>query len=969
MGQWMTRLFTNYCAVFILFSAISSANASLLNDYLYENWSSQDGLPHNSINDITQTDDGYLWFATWEGIARFNGRDFKHFTRGPESGLIDSGVRTLFSDQQGGLLAGGARGGLVYRVPYQWHAIPPIKNLVNAVFKQPDGGLWVGLQSEGLIFRSSSDAPNQVILPKITVYQIKPRSNGDLLVSTHQGLYIISNNRIENINKTHGLALNPIHSAVEDQAGNLLFGGKSGAWLFKNNKVQRVHPALNDIFITKILVDSQNNYWFGTLTNGVHRLIGQKLTSFDDQQGLPNNRVLSIYQDREQAIWIGTNAGLTRLRQAPFTVWNKQRGLTGDYIRTVLALDTDHILVGSSSGLNVIHGKQIRKYPFSQNSQSDTPLSILSLAKRAAGGAWVGTYDKGLYLFNQNGLTEFRTPQLPNNEVRAIVEDSEKNVWIGTTAGLVKYDAQGKSTTYTTQDGLPDNYIMALSIDSQGQIWVGTGVGVAIINQQKTFTLNLKSLEQAEYVFGFYSQEDFMWMATDRGLIRYRYSDQELSLIGRKNGLPIDKLFQVVPDSSGYFWLTSNRGIWRISIEDANQVANGVINKLHVELYNERDGMGTAQANGGSNPATAVDSSGTLWFATAKGVASTHPQNFKNLVMASFPTMIERVQVDQTQLDLSNRQIPQLAAGSHRMRFDFIGLGYTSSQHILYKTKLEGLDTEWIKRGSQHTAEYTNLSPGDYTFVVSAFYPYHSDDSNQARFSFTIQPHWWQRTSLQFASVFLIIISVALSIWWRMNGLKHSELKLTQEVAEKTRALQLQASAFEKQAREDQLTGLNNRRAFDEWVDEVMNKKHQRSLSIAIIDIDHFKQVNDSYNHLLGDMVLQQVANDIREVSPSDVFVARWGGEEFVLGVIGWPKQDVDFLCETIRVLIKSHSYGQSDNSLSLTVSTGLVHARTSSDFEHLLRCADMSLLKVKQSGRDAIFIQDLTEPEPLFLS
>lgn len=962
MRQWMTRLITNFCAIFLIFGAISSVNASLLNDYLYENWTSKDGLPHNSINDITQTKDGYLWFATWEGIARFNGREFKHFTRGTESGLIDSGVRTLYADLQGGLLAGGSRGGLVYRVPHQWQSISPIKNLVNAVFRQSDGGIWIGLQGEGLIFRKSSNSANQMILPEITIYQIKQRKNKELLISTSQGLYIISNNGIKNFNLQQGLETTAIYTAVEDKDGNLLLGGKSGAWIFKDNQLSRLHPTLNDNFISKILVDSQGHYWFGTLTNGVYRLIGNQLTIFNAEEGLPNNRVLSIYQDREEAIWIGTNGGLTRLRQAPFTVWNKQRGLSGDYIRTVLAFNPKQIAVGSSNGLNIISGKQIESYP---NPNAINPvassLSVLSLAKRSAGGLWVGSYDKGLYLYNNKQISPFQKPQLPSNEVRAIVEDDDNNLWIGTTAGLVKFDAQGKSTTFTTQDGLPDNYIMALSMDHKGQIWVGTGVGVGIINQHNIKTLNLDSMEQAEYVFGFYAQDDVMWMATDRGLIRYTYADQQLSLIGRKNGLPIDKLFQVVPDSNGYFWLTSNRGIWRISMANANKVANGEMDKINFELYNERDGMGSAQANGGSNPATTVDSSGTLWFATAKGVASTNPQNFKNMVVASFPIMIERVQVDQTQLQLSDEIQPKLPAGSHRMLFDFVGLGFTSSQHILYKTKLEGLDHEWVERGSQNIAEYTNLEPGNYTFRVSAYYPYHTDNLNQTSFSFSIEPYWWQRTSLQFAIAFLFVVSIALSIWWRMLRLKRSEFKLTKEVAAKTRELQIQASAFEKQAREDQLTGLNNRRAFDEWVESVINQSSQaQRLSIALIDIDHFKKVNDDNTHLVGDAVLQQVAKDIREITPDDFFVARWGGEEFVLGVVGWQAHDVQNACEKVRLFIKSQQYGQVEQSLSITISTGLVNANTSHDFEQLLRCADIALLHVKESGRDSLHTQTL---------
>lgn len=130
--------------VLILLSIVSLVTqASLLDEYIYETWTSKQGLPHNSINAIAQTDDGYLWFATWEGIARFNGREFTHFTRNERSKMRDSGTRALYADENGGLLAGGARGGIAYRKPGQWQSVTPFKNLVNALLSEKSGGIWV----------------------------------------------------------------------------------------------------------------------------------------------------------------------------------------------------------------------------------------------------------------------------------------------------------------------------------------------------------------------------------------------------------------------------------------------------------------------------------------------------------------------------------------------------------------------------------------------------------------------------------------------------------------------------------------------------------------------------------------------------------------------------------------------------------------------------------------------------------
>jgi diguanylate cyclase (GGDEF)-like protein len=945
-----------------LFTGILPLQATPADSYLYDTWTSRDGLPHNSINAITQTQDGYLWFATWEGIARFNGKEFKNFTRGAESGLADSGVRTLYADSDGGLLAGGARGGLIKRKPHDWQALTPIKNLINSVLRGPNGGLWVGIQGEGLIFRSHDNAESQIILEATSVYKLAICKNGDVLASTSQGLYRISSTETKKITQVSGLKNIPVYSAVEDPLGRIIVGSRKGVWIYEKGQLSRFHKQLNDVRVATILIDKQGGYWFGTFNQGAYHFSENELSSLTERDGLPHNNILAIYQDRENSIWIGTNDGLTRLRHAPFNTWNQAKGLKGNYIRTVLALDDGRIVVGGSNGLNVIKNKKIHSYtPTIGGNKAPKEISVLSLARGFDSGVWVGTSENGLFKLDNELLKHIELQGLPTQQIRAILEDQQGNLWIGTTGGLVKYSNDGAGQLFTTQNGLPDNYIMALTEDKKGQIWVGTGVGVSIIKENKAQTLDIQALEKAQYVFGFYAQKKYMWITTDRGLIRYRFADQNLAIIGQKQGLPLDKLFQVIPDTTGHFWLTSNRGIWRISRQEANAVADGIQSIINFEHYSELDGMPTSQLNGGSNPAANVDSSGQLWFASAKGVITTHPESIKQLVTAQFPTTIERIRADQKWLDLSKQEGIVLPAGNQRITFHFVGLGFISSDHIQYRTKLEGLESDWIKRGSRGVAEYTNLDPGSYRFLVNAYYPYHENEINNASFSFIIQPYWWQERVVQFGLLFIFVISIMLSVRWRLHLLRQSELKLKYEVAQKTQALQLQASAFERQAREDKLTGLHNRLAFDEWIKKIYSMSQiTTTLSIVMLDIDHFKKINDTYTHLVGDKVLQRIGNRLLQLEQRNCFIARWGGEEFVLGVVDWEPNQVYALCEKIKFLVKDQDYKDVAEALAVTISIGIVNADTSADIEYLMRCADEELFKVKKGGRDGISVHTL---------
>ncbi|MBU0913796.1 MAG: hypothetical protein KKF22_14780, partial [Gammaproteobacteria bacterium] len=136
--------------LFLSLSFPASAATAALTDYFRESWNTRQGLPHNTINSISQTPDGYLWFATWEGVARYNGREFRVFGREQQTGLPDSGIRALHLDPQGRLLLGGSRGGLALLQDQQWRPVDPVSSLVNEVRGDAKGQLWVGTEGGGL---------------------------------------------------------------------------------------------------------------------------------------------------------------------------------------------------------------------------------------------------------------------------------------------------------------------------------------------------------------------------------------------------------------------------------------------------------------------------------------------------------------------------------------------------------------------------------------------------------------------------------------------------------------------------------------------------------------------------------------------------------------------------------------------------------------------------------------------------
>jgi diguanylate cyclase (GGDEF)-like protein len=980
--QWM-KIFL-WCGLHLLLAWPALA-VTPLHDYFRESWTTRDGLSHNTINNIEQSGDGYLWLATWEGAARYDGRNFTVFSRDAITGLPDSGVRTFFREKDGSILVAGSRGGVSRVGSGRWQNLPPLGQLINDLLRDQQGQLWFAIEGGG-VARQRSDGQYQRFgheagLPVRVAYQLQQDRQGTLWVATQQGLYRVDPAAAEiHFEQVALLPDNPdgnVFALTLDQQGGLLVGAEQGLFRYDGRQFSLVDPALANVAVTALYVDAQNQIWIGTLNQGLQRLSELGIEQLAVQDGLPNNRVLSIFQDSEQSIWVGTNAGLYRLRETPFTNLTQQQGLADNYVRTILEHSDGSVWIGSAGGLNRWAADQISKIQLKES------VSVLSLAEGAGADVWVGTYGDGVYQLHQGQVVAHyhRGNGLASNEVRAIAVVADQ-VFIGTAAGLHLLHQQ-QIRLLTVADGLPGNFISALYYQAPdkvqtGQLWIGTGSGAAVWTEGKLRPLSLVSQEQAEYVFDFHHKKDspYVWLATDRGLIRHDFTRNLLRLVGRNAGLPVEKIFTLLADTKGDFWLSSNRGIVRISQSDADAVADGKALQLAgADIFGEADGMLSAQCNGGSVPAATVRRNGTLWFATSMGVASVDPARLAQFSLKPPPVVVQHINADGREVSL---QRPELPAGTFRVRFAFAGLSYVMPSRILYRTQLQGVEPDWVERGTVNHAEYTNLPPGNYRLLVSAAYPESDWNSDVARIEFRVLPLFWQKGWVQLSAAVLVLLLLFGFVRWRLYRLSQSELKLKLQVASKTtellaqaqslrqavsektqlaEQLQQQAAAFAAQAREDGLTGLANRRAFDEQLAFECSRAQRLGLPLCLVmlDIDHFKTINDRWSHQAGDLVLQRVATllcqEVREIDR----IARWGGEEFALLLPQTALLQAVEISERIRQAIAALDFSAEVPGLQVTASFGVAQQEDAGSYEQLLSRADQLLYQAKAQGRNCV--------------
>lgn len=932
-----------------------------LSDYFTQTWSTHDGLPHNGINTISQTTDGYLWIGTWEGLARFNGRDFKVFTRGSSAGLPDSSIKSLTTTQDGKLLVAGARGGISERNNKQWSPKPLAATMINHAIYDRDNNLWLALEGKGLVYRDTKTQQDTIIINNIRAYKILLDKEDIIWVATNKGLYSVKNKTlVRHFDEKNGLPNVPSQDLLLTQENQIIVATQQGAYKRVDDFFQPLHPQLINERVSSLLQDNVHNIWLGTDNHGIFRLDTHKntLEQLDDKNGLPNNKISSLYQDIEQSIWVGTSSGLFRLREAPFITLTTEQGLSGDYIRSVLSHSDGSLWIGNNKGLNKIQNGEISTVTVALN---NTQLSVLSLAETPEKEVLVGTYNQGLYLVTNNQLHQFMTTEngLPSDEIRSILVDSHKNIWIGTASGLVRVAPDKTLEIFNKQSGLPASFIMALIEDNSGRVWIGTGDGIASYYKGTLQTYRLNEKFDAEYAFGFYIEQNDLWMATDRGLIHINLTTNEMNAISKENGLPVDKIFQIVIDNNNTFWLTSNRGIISISREQVENIIQGKSNYIESRLFAEGVGLLSSQANGGSTPAATLHHDGSVWIATAKGVSHVNHVRLQRMAETSIPVVIEQLNVDGKSYPLSSST--QLPEGSSRITIHYAGLSYLMAEHIEYQTQLIGFDEKWQNKSNQTFTEYTNLAPGEYTFNMRAKYPNGQWQENIAKINFAISPFYWQTTAFKLFIILTFCFILFTLYHYRMIAIERNQKQLKKLVAQQTLELQKQAALFSYQATHDQLTGLFNRRAFDTWCnnDFVKAREANYPLTIIILDLDHFKKVNDEYSHLIGDKVIKVIAEILLKLihdSSSEAKLARWGGEEFTILMNTDKGKAYDF-CELIRVTIKNYDFSTIAHNLHMTISIGLTDNSEVTDYDKMINRADQALYFAKNNGRNQVRI------------
>ncbi len=971
--------------LFALFlPAISGAQDKPLTAYFRETWTTRQGLPHNQVNAIAQTSDGYLWFGTWEGLVRYNGLEFHAFDRGNTPALKDNGVRSVRASEDGAVVIGTSRGGVTVKRGDVWRTWLvkdglAQEEIMDAMYDRK-GRLWVATENSGIDVVDGDKVVHHDTgngLPSGVTYGLLLDRDDSIWAATAGGLVHFVDGRPQVLGAASGLPDAPVFRVLQDSAGMLFVGTERGVYKREGQRFVLASPLLPIDGVPSLAQDLAGNLWVGTVNNGLLRLSKSGVERFTSLRGLPNNRVAALLVDREGSVWAGTNAGLLRLSDAPFSTINGDQGLSDDYVRALAESRDGSLWIGTSRGLNRWRGGKLEaSFTAADGLPSD---SVLSLLEDRDGSLLVGSYTAGLLRLRDGRLVAHydNAHGMPgSNQVRALAQQADGTVWIGTTRGLVRM-RNGKFRHYGVAEGLPREFIISLHLARDGSLWVGTANGAAHIVDDRVQVVDMRGMNGAQDVFDFHEDADgTLWLATDRGLLRYR--NGALQVLGLPQGLPIDTLFAVVDDGVGSLWLTSNRGVMRLSRAEAEAVLGGRKAKVELDRFGEADGLASNQCNGGSGPAALRDRNGRIWVATAGGAAVVEPRSLHAYKRQLPPVVIEQVLANDARVPL--QPTLKLPAGTRKLEFHYASLSFQTPRFVRYRYRLEGVDRDWIERGNQRVAQYTNLGPGRYRFAVNASAPGlgHGWSIDTTTVDIEIEPRLWQQPWFLPLIILLGGLLVVGVYRWRLGHLRNRAAHLENVVEQRTSdlreqtdklresdqeksillaRLKEQSEAFERQAREDALTGLGNRRSMDEELARAFELAVQsgKPLSFALIDIDHFKRINDNYSHAAGDRALTEVARVMRDELGALGKLARWGGEEFAVLFEGLALEEARRRCERLRWAVERLDCSAFAPGWKMSISGGVAERTGLAHHERLVSRADALLYEAKRSGRNRI--------------
>jgi ligand-binding sensor domain-containing protein/two-component sensor histidine kinase len=751
-----------------------------------KSYTTTDGLESSYIQHIFQDSHGFMWFATRNGLSRYDGHQFT--TYNTEHGLPHSTINWVLESRSGVYWVATNGGGVcrfnpdgdgsARRQSQSLFTVYPLgdqleTNRVNVLCEDRNGRIWAG--TDGGVFRlettNEGDQFQRIKLGSKT-YQEDDAGVSALIEDRRGVIWVAANSilhrllpdgKIEHYTPQQGLLTGGIWTLLEDREGRLWAGAVQGLYELapepgphRSILVRRytTGDGLPHNIVLAITQTADDHLWIGT-ADGLVEFDGQRMHKITRAQGLSEKGVARITEDRDGNLWMSTyGSGVLRLIRNGFTSYGEADSPGFTQIYSIFEGDDGLFTVNESGHISQLSQEQITSAQLPAP-QKPNDFWMAQRAFRDHAGEWWAVAPDKLYRFPKaSSIKELATMRpkavytkrdgLPDENVHRFYEDSRGDLWFGVPVNarnrLLRWErATNRFHRYTEADGLPAfNAPFAFCEDRAGNLWIGFyDGGVARFRDGRFVLFTAADGWPAGVITNlFLDQEGRLWISSNQSGV-CRIDDPEadhpnLIKYSAANGLASNDARCITEDQWGRMYIGTVRGVDRLDLQSG-----------HIKHYTEADGLAAEFVI-----CARRDRRGWLWFGTMKGLSRLIPESDRPA--SPPPVLITALRVAGTSYqvsELGQSEASGLVFDPHQnqLQIDFTGLTFALGEHLRFRYRLEGAESAWNPITRQRTVNYASLRPGSYRFVVEAINADGQLSPSPAVISFTIRPPLWQR--------------------------------------------------------------------------------------------------------------------------------------------------------------------------------------------------------------------------------
>ncbi|ATE67224.1 GGDEF domain-containing protein [Rhizorhabdus dicambivorans] len=953
---------------------------------VFHNYGRDQGLPHPVPTALAQDRDGFIWIGTQGGLARWDGYRFHSYKADPTKpgSLHDDWIQLLHVDRAGRLWVGGGAAGLA-----RYHAardrfvpvpIGPTEGRIHigAIADDGRGGLWIGSDDGLRHLDPARGTVRPTTFPPAPVRALLREARGALWVGTTRGLWRRAagatafapvplpkgatgvgalfqdgDGRIWVGTLRRGLlVIDPTGTAPRPIGGEAILStgsvstisaaGPHEIWAgLRGNGIASVDTATGRVRLIRhdrsvanslahndvwaLLRDRAGSLWVGS-TGGLSYhprtagLISTILASPGQAGGLSASDPLSLLATRDGRLWLGyLDGGVDLVDPAGGRIAALRPGtsLPPDVVFAMAEAEDGSVHIGTRRGL--YHADRLGRAARLVTIAGRDPHAAVTALAHDAGILWVGGDDSGLLgVAPATGRVIFR-PRLADGGIAVIRRGKGNDLWIGSRNGLYRLDLATRAVEHIAPDpadaaALPGRFVVALLVDRQGRLWAGTfGGGLGVMTGRGA-----------------------------DGRPRFRK-------IGVAQGLPHANVDSLQMDGAGTIWAGTDDGLARIDPAT-----------LAVRALRQADGSALIDYFAGAG---ATSATGEALFGAKGGVTIVRPGRLPHWTLQP-PLVITDLRVGGVSVPVAsfNRGTSigplTLTPEGNSLAVEFAALDFTAPERNRYAYRLDGFDRDWTETdANRRLAIYTNLPPGDYVLRLRGSNRAGVWAERELSLPVRVMPAWYQRLWFRLAMAVAALLAIVAIVRWRTRYLRDRQADLERQITERTAALRAANDRLGQLAMTDPLTGCANRRHFMARAEELIAaaQRDGQPLSLAILDLDEFKQVNDHHGHPGGDAVLARTGRTILDQAAPGEVAGRIGGEEFALLMPNTGLADARRRAEQLREAIGAGSVEIDGERIAVTTSMGVARLGRGDDFSRLYARADAALYTAKDGGRNRV--------------